>query len=390
MRGVPSRRGDEALSVPAHGHGPAGGLVADRAAVVGEHEVERRARVELERPLRLVDVVRPGEPDERADGVTRLVGAPREREGLARARLRPGDDGAVTRHDDLLDDRLAASAHGDLLPHDLGLHPGAVGLVAARLEALDEEILRVEKRRRRTPGDVLVAAEDDERDARDGEAGDGMSIPAQVLDVPEHRHGEMEVRVVREQRLPALRARAGDDPVVRRAVPDQAPQAGAALLRFRHERPRDDRGRMLGERRVEAARPLLTQPARHPHAHELGLPVHALAVGRDERPALRIESGRLAVRRPAQEPPHEAVELEHADAGELGQAAGAEPADHLHLEEPVLGVDVALRAQGVGEGGGVDVREAEAVAHDLGGRLEASELRPSVRPRGEKPRETAD
>ncbi|MCY1519787.1 hypothetical protein D9M68_545500 [compost metagenome] len=61
---------------------------------------------------------------------------------------------------------------------------------------------------------------------------------------------------------------------------------------------------------------------------------------------------------------HEAVDLQHAGAGHLGQASFGHQAQADHLAEAVGGVDVAEAEQGVVEGGGFDQRHAQRVAAD--------------------------
>ena len=76
---------------------------------------------------------------------------------------------------------------------------------------------------------------------------------------------------------------------------------------------------------------------------------------------------------PQAERAHEAVRLERIRAEDLGEAPRADAPVHLHLPEPVLGVDEAEREVRVLERGGVDVRDAVAVAQHLDGRAEAGE-----------------
>jgi len=79
------------------------------------------------------------------------------------------------------------------------------------------------------PRDVLVRADDDRRDAGEGDAADVHRVVAgtahpEVLLVPDRRDGEREVRVVRDDGVPVVGVPPADDPGVR-------PQAGPGLVR---------------------------------------------------------------------------------------------------------------------------------------------------------------
>jgi len=65
---------------------------------------------------------------------------------------------------------------------------------------------------------------------------------------------------------------------------------------------------------------------------------------------------------PQPERAHEAVGLERVRAEDFGEAPRPQAPVHLHLPQPVLGVDEAEREVGVLERGGVDVRDTVAVA----------------------------
>ena len=69
--------------------------------------------------------------------------------------------------------------------------------------------------------------------------------------------------------------------------------------------------------------------------------------------------------------PHEDVQVACGLAQQLGQPTGAETAVHLHLPEPVLGMDVAEGEIGIRLGGGVNVGYAMTVPYDLDRRRRA-------------------
>ena len=65
-------------------------------------------------------------------------------------------------------------------------------------------------------------------------------------------------------------------------------------------------------------------------------------------------------------------------AQDPGQLAGPDPAVHVHLPEPVLGLDVALREEKVVRGAGVDVGNAPTVPDHLDGVAQSGELGPAL------------
>jgi hypothetical protein len=71
---------------------------------------------------------------------------------------------------------------------------------------------------------------------------------------------------------------------------------------------------------------------------------------------------------------HEAVGIEGARPEHLGEPARADAPIHLHLPQPVLGVDEAQGEMRVLERGGVDMRDAVAVAQHLDLSAQAGEL----------------
>ncbi len=70
---------------------------------------------------------------------------------------------------------------------------------------------------------------------------------------------------------------------------------------------------------------------------------------------------------------HVTVDGEGGGADEGGQLSRGEAAGEIHLEEALLGVEIALGADGVLEGFGPDARDAEGIALDGDGGREASE-----------------
>ena len=69
---------------------------------------------------------------------------------------------------------------------------------------------------------------------------------------------------------------------------------------------------------------------------------------------------------------HQHVGLQGVRARELGQAPGGRAAEELELPQPVLAVAEPQREARVGSAARAHVRNAEAVAEDLDGRVEAA------------------
>ena len=95
-----------------------------------------------------------------------------------------------------------------------------VGARVGRVDLLDDEVLDVRVDVRGAPRDPGVVTEDHTRHARERDAGNvvragGRHGPAvQPVEVPDRRHRDAQVRVVREQRAAAGRHGRADDPVV--------------------------------------------------------------------------------------------------------------------------------------------------------------------------------
>ncbi len=116
-----------------------------------------------------------------------------------------------------IDHDIFASAHVNDFVVDgkrMPLHVGTL-VVALAVELFVVEILHVAQKRGESPGHVLVMAGDDKRQARNRDSGGMKARRAQVGHVPDVRHRELEVHIVREQRLATRSVAACNDPVVR-------------------------------------------------------------------------------------------------------------------------------------------------------------------------------
>ena len=87
-------------------------------------------------------------------------------------------------------------------------------VVAVAVEFFDVEILRVAVERGESPGDVIIVAGDDEREAGKCDACGVEAGRVQVSHVPGVGLAEGEMHIVCEEWLAGSGVRAGDDPVV--------------------------------------------------------------------------------------------------------------------------------------------------------------------------------
>ena len=155
-----------------------------------------------------------------------------QREGADLALERRPDDRPARRDEYLLDDVGLALDLDDLaaaLAGDEGValaHAGAVGA-----DLLDEEVGRVDERRRDAPGGEAVVAGADRRPTDQRGAGDGPTGCADLGQVPVRRQRRLEVGVVGEERPARRGARAGDGPVVRAAVDAGEGREGGTVRR---------------------------------------------------------------------------------------------------------------------------------------------------------------
>ncbi len=300
------------------------------------------------------------------------------------------------------------------------------GIAGIRL--LDIEILDVAAGGGEAPGDVIVMAENEERRARRGDAGEFLARRLDAREIPHPRRGEIEMRVVGEQRLAGLRVRAAEHPVVRRClrsrhrrqkrvkpVERQLAQCRAGVAQ--HHR------RVLGiggeqHREVGRRDPLQQPRPQHLAAVIAGeLDVHDLApyqrirrpprLGREvediifrrQRAAPRgeegIDAGRIGVERRAHlgredgklrlgraieaEHPHRAIDPQGARAEDFREPPGAIAPHHVHLEQAVLGMDEAEREIGVVLVLRGDRRNAVGVAADLHRRVETWQRQRAIR-----------
>ena len=369
-------------------------------------------------------------------------GSGRPRRGVVEDRAVPGLAHAQHHVLAVLDlDDLAA----DLEPAVAGRRQVAGGVL--RIELLDEEVLGVRSGVGEAPGDPAVVPEHHERHPGEGRPDDVAARPGEMGEVPHRRHGEAEVRVVREERLSRRALRARDRPAIRAGKPargrEREPRrcgerAGGGRGGAGRRRPairsgggvdarvgrrplarRRGGGRRAGELdasrlvlsvgRVEVEDSLRGEELRHPKPHEVARPlaceveghhpgpdhgvglrprlrlepddeelgrkrtvprleprVDPVDVGGDPPPRRGFEVGERRRRPPVEtEHPKQPVGPDGGRPQHLGEPPGSDSAVHLHLPQPVLGMDVAEGEEGVLLVAGEDVGDAVAVAHHL-------------------------
>ena len=189
-------------------------MLADVAGAIGIDDVLRRHLPARHRRFELSPVLRP------VDGQRREV--PR-RPGLAshpaqreRAFAVLPEHRAVAREFQV-DALRSRSLDQELLATDGHRRPSCLGAVLERIggiEFLDVQVLLVEAKDGESPGDMLVVAEGDPRQARLARADDVPSRSDEMNHVAQRRQREHTVRVIGKQRLAARSQCAGDRPVV--------------------------------------------------------------------------------------------------------------------------------------------------------------------------------
>ena len=190
---------------------PRGGLELKRkqlpnvALLVGEDEVLARHGVGLPRGAKLLPRARVRRVLERAVLVAGLVASPLHRERRALPVLEHGQIGDDGAHRALAD---AAGGAGPEAALDLnGAGRERVFGQARHVKERGADALHVGA----APGDVRVAAQDDEGDAWDREARDVVAGAAIAESTPEGGEREAHVRVIGEDRLARACPRAGDN-----------------------------------------------------------------------------------------------------------------------------------------------------------------------------------
>ncbi len=210
----------------------ADGVVADVFGVVGVDEVEGWAAEGGEGGYERCSGGGGVDVEEGRGDVTGVVDGPGEGDGAAFAVEERREDGCGDLRgadgfgggEDVEGD-VAASGYADVLGVVSDGSPGAVGLLvlgggAGAAEVFDAEILDVGTEVGESPGDVLIAADDDEGDAGEGEAGDvelgagGGCGGVEAGFVPGVWNAEGEVRVVGEESAAGCGAGGGYGPVV--------------------------------------------------------------------------------------------------------------------------------------------------------------------------------
>ncbi len=303
-----------------------------------------------------------------------------------------------------------------------------VALRAARLQALDIEILHVRRGIGETPRDALVVPEHHRRHAGQRGARDIQPGSLQLGEVPQRRRLQPEVRIIGQQRLARTGMSARHHPVVR-----------AHALHVTRRRPLLDARHGRGQRRqvpVEIAvvhgaqRPIAgirrqqlidarhRQHLRQPHAQRLlgpvaaqvprhhGLPgqrigrlpvlgpgaqeqelrrqrslvaidigIHAIGIGLQHGPGLGRGLGQdgLGVA-PHAQGTQEAVGIQRARPQDFRQATGHDALAHLQLPQPILRVDEAERKVGILRIGRLDMRHGMAVPNDRYAITQAGQL----------------
>ncbi len=217
----------------------AGHLVPDMTIDVGVDEVLRRGDVAGERRLEAVEIRRRHQLEERLDGTVRTgIGRGRRpaqghQRRVLEAWLDVVEDRAVDGLADRHVDRISAFHEDPFGPLDEAARRTTGSHVAARVArvgCLDDEVLDIRIDVRGSPRDPRVVAEDDPRDPRERDAGDVVwtrrrdGRAMQPVDVPDRRHRDAQVRVVRDERTAGRRHGRADDPVIRthRMIRDQA------------------------------------------------------------------------------------------------------------------------------------------------------------------------
>jgi hypothetical protein len=402
---------------------PADHLVADRSVPVRPDEVGDRHRHLAQHldELRPTARLQHAEVGGRDRGLVQRSPAEGERLLVVRAEGLVHDR-PVMGHADLVALRPVLTADGDQLLDQLERALLALEFVALLGDPLDEEVLDVSQHVGEGEGNVVVLAERDSRQPRDGGAAAEPAAQLEADLVPDARHPAGQVWVAREQGAAGRRAGRGDRPVVGAArrggqpdlvahAPDllRQPQAVAveALARMEHDRV------SLRIGGVDPGRSLLAELADQIGSQELALPVRreaegeqlaprqhvgrapgleleaqqlklrrgrrgdprrlveAGAVGVQQRPQVGIELRLLTQRGPAEpEGAHQPVDRQSGRPGDLADPAGGDATVDLALPEPVLAVAEALPVPEVRRGLGLHRRHAPTVANDLDPALE--------------------
>ena len=215
---VLAAHGQAAVAVGADGV-KSRGLVPDVPVNVGIHHVlarrvqERRSVAEFLPVLRGVQVEeRVGEGIVERPAQSQLARAHRRSSQLIGNEVR--DDGAVAGDGDV-QDHVPSVLHVNDFGAVFGLEPTVRSLVFAVLvEILDVQILHGRLDVGEAPGNALVVTDDDERHSGQRHADYIVTTAAQMRLIPKVRHLVAKVHVIREQRLPGNRMRAGDSPVI--------------------------------------------------------------------------------------------------------------------------------------------------------------------------------
>jgi len=298
----PTRRGHQPLALGSQGH-QAGHLIADVALHIGVDEV-LSGRWPMTHGL--AELLPVASPVQQEDGLGVLAGLGHHRAQRQRSLLAGdtrADDRPVAGHQDLLHHRLAPTAHADLLPHDLAVHPLAAGLVLTRVLGVDplhEQVIAVGHGIGDAPGDAIVVADDDPRHAGNGGADHIGAAAVEMHLVPDVGHLQGQVGIVGQQRLARRRFRAVHRPVVA-AAPSGTGQLLhlAQLLQQRRSQAaalsprRDDKRRPYRIARLHTGGLLRTQPLHYPRADDLSVPVAG------ETPAHELADGQAVHGRPA-------------------------------------------------------------------------------------------
>ncbi len=268
------------------------------------------------------------------------------------------------------------------------LHGNGVLLYAhGRARLLAVKILHVELQIGGAPGNAIVVADDHRGQSDDGRAGHIQAGRLQVHQVPGRGNGELQMRVIREDRLAAGGARSGHGPGIRtrlRVVSgadwkqeiDLAALAGLEHLFLEQLAPPTigqgaihlETGQQAiaggpGTRIVAQQRELQRQSV----AMGVDEVIHAARKGCQDGSLLGHEGSFLRLCDAAQvHAAGFAIRLERGLAYDLRQFSGRAAAQSVHLPQPILGHRVALQENRVFPRSGLNVRDALGIARDAG------------------------
>ena len=187
--------------------------VADVSLNVGINRVLCGSPNALHRLAKLFPVARFAKPVVAVDQRAGFRGCPAHRVSLISLATH---DGAVARDGDWqMFVRTPLDTYG--LVYGLRLHPlplDAILIGSRRIERLDVKVLHVRAVVGESPRNAVVVADNHHRRARQGQTFDVPSGGREVHFIPDGRHHQLEMGVVRQKRFSCGRMHAADDPIV--------------------------------------------------------------------------------------------------------------------------------------------------------------------------------